>query len=147
MAAALPKDEAFALANTWVTTASGPEERKKCLQSFGNLHHQGTIELIEQWWAAAPANEATLHWAPVAAMSEMRWPDISRWLASGRPLSLIALSVLEQYVHRGLPPGYVRPSRREFHQVLEQCKIQDTAPRATSAVARLLESEAKLTEP
>jgi len=147
MAAALPKDEAFAMANTWFTTAREREDRKKCLQSFGNLHHQGTIELIEQWWATAPANEATLHWAPVAAMSEMKWADISRWLASGRPLSLIALGVLEQYVQRGLPPGYVRPSRQEFRRLLTECKIQDPAPRATSAVGRLLENEAKLTEP
>ncbi len=147
MAASLPKDEAFALANTWYTTASSPEEQKKCLQSFGDLRHPGTIELIEQWWAAAPVNEATLHWAPIAALSEMNWPDISRWLASGRPLSLIGLGVLEQYVWRGLPPGYARPSRHEFRRALDQCKLQDPAPRATSAVARLLESEAKLSEP
>jgi hypothetical protein len=120
MATTLPKNEAFDLANTWQTTASSPEERKKCLQTFGDMHHQGTIELIDQWWAAAPANEATLGWAPVAAMSEMKWPDISRWLASGRPLSLIALGVLKQYVHRGLPRDYVRPSRHEFRRVLEQ---------------------------
>jgi hypothetical protein len=147
MAAALPKDEAFALAGTWYTAASTREERKKCLQSFGNLHHQGTLQLIEHWWKGAPANEATLGWAPIAAMSEIRWSGISRWLASGRPLSLIALSTLEQYVHSGLPAGYVRPSRQEFRRLLEQCRTQDFAPRATSAVARLLESEAKLCEP
>jgi hypothetical protein len=146
MAAALSADEAFAMARTWLATVSDRKERKKCLQSFANLHHRGTIELIEQWWAAAPANEATLDWPPIAAMSEMKWPDISRWLASGRPLSLIALGVLEQYVHRGLPPGYVRPPRHEFRRALEQCKLQDPAPRASSAVSRLLESEAKLSE-
>jgi hypothetical protein len=147
MAAALPKDEAFGLASMWYKAVPGQEERKKCLQSFGNLHHQGTIKLIEQWWAAAPANETTLGWAPVAAMSEMNWPDISRWLASGRPQSLIALGVLEYYVQSGLPPGYIRPSRQVFRQELQQCRTRDPAPRASSAVARLLDGEAKLTEP
>jgi len=80
-------------------------------------------------------------------MSEMKWPDIARWIASGRPLSLIALSVLEQYVSRGLPPGYVRPSREDFRQLLTECKTRDPAPRASSAVQRLLESDGKLTEP
>jgi hypothetical protein len=144
LAATLPKDEAFALAKKWYATAPSPQE---CMQSFGNLHHAGTIELIEHWWRAAPPNEATLHWAPIAAMSEMKWPDISRWLASGRPLSLIALGVLEQYAQHGLPPGYVRPLREEFCCSLEECRIQDPAPRASSAVARLLASQAKLSEP
>lgn len=62
-------------------------------------------------------------------------------------LALIALGVLEQFVYKGLPPGYVRPSQEEFHRVLTEYRTKDPAPRASSAVARLLENDVTLVEP
>jgi hypothetical protein len=145
-AASLSKDEAFALARAWLESTSDQAERKSRLQAFGNLHHEGTIQLLEQWWAVAPPGEATIGWGTIAALSEMKWPDIRRWLDSGRPLSLIALNALEQYVANGLPPGYRRPSAQEYDEALEACRIKDPAPRASSAVARLLGHAATLSE-
>jgi len=73
------------------------------------------------------------------AASGLSWETARRWLEGGRPLSLIALGVLNRYHQKGeIPSVYAKPDREEFTRVLTEYRKRDSAPRPERVVTRLL---------
>ncbi len=152
LAASLPPDEAFELAEAWAEQATEPADKKERLMAFWSLGQPRTLGLIERWWESARPNEAVSNdWGRLAAESRMSWSAAQTWLDRGRPLSLIALDALLYYLPR---PGYGQiivsdgfgfPSLGAFQDVLNRYCERDRAPRALNVVAQLIENANLLT--
>jgi hypothetical protein len=146
MASALPPGEGFGLAQQWLAAAHDQSQYTERLKYFVSLRNPGTIPLIEDWWASAePSIPVTEDWGVLAAKSHIDWLTLRRWLKRGRPFALIALTVLEYYAANGPPPEFVKPEATEFTSILESYKTKDRAPRAATAVARIVAAADKLT--
>ena len=144
--AALPRDEAFALARQWLDVADDRGQSAKRLNSFSYLRNPLTIPLIEEWWKQSdPKTPVTGDWGTLAAASLVDWPTLRRWLEAGRPLGLVALAALQEYSSKGLPSQYSKPERAEFQSVLADYRSRDRAPRASKSVDHLLAAMDQLT--
>jgi len=146
LVASLPPDEAFDLANAWAKQAVDRGTRKTRLMAFGKLSHRQTLELISQWWEAedqaAPIKE---EWGRLAADSRLTWAVAENWLQRGRPLSLVALDALLNYLPRrgyyqaARPKDFGLPNANVFRDVLNRQRERDTSPRVAHAVQCLIE--------
>lgn len=84
-------------------------------------------------------------WGRLAAVSQLDWPRLKRWLAGGRPMSLVALDALHDIAHfRGtlgrddvVVLGAAQPV--EVAAVIEACAANDPAPRVARAAAAVIE--------
>lgn len=47
-----------------------------------------------------PRQDVTASWGQLASLSDLHWSRVHSWLASGRPLSLVALDALASYIPR-----------------------------------------------
>jgi hypothetical protein len=147
LAASLPPDEAFDLAKAWAEKATERETRKTRLMAFGNLAHPRTLEFVESWWESAdPDLPVTEEWGRLAADSRLSWTKAEAWLRQGRPLSLIALDAMLNYLSR---PGYHRVtlpvdfglhSIHAFQDALSQYSDRDSSPRVVRTVRQLIEN-------
>jgi MoaA/NifB/PqqE/SkfB family radical SAM enzyme len=139
MADVLPANESFQLALEWFKTATDQGQRRERLQHFVAQRNPLTIPLIEDWWKNSdPNTPVTDDWGRLAAASQIDWSTIRRWLDDGRPLSLVALGALDEYVAKGLPESYIKPNRAEFSQVLGAHKARNSSPRAVRSIDRAL---------
>lgn len=137
--AALPPDEAFGVASNWVSRQKSDEDRKKYLKAMGPLKHPKVLDLIEEQWRDAPP-QRSIHadWPVLAAESQLPWERAKRWIESGRPMSIIALEGIAQYLPDEVPSSYGKPSKAEFLSTLESCLKKDSAPRVEDVVKHLM---------
>ena len=101
----------------------------------------------------APRSNVTGQWGQIAALSNLTWERTEEWLALGRPLSLIALDALDQFIH--LPRHtqlvlHLRPAlrggvnRETVLRALASQKLNDPAPRCVKKCDFLIENIEKL---
>jgi hypothetical protein len=88
--------------------------------------------------AHAPASNVTEDWGRLAALSDLDLMRVKGWIAAGRPLSLIALDALSEFVPRpGQAPimRQLEPAlsgvgdRKEIEAVLAMARAADPTPR------------------
>jgi MoaA/NifB/PqqE/SkfB family radical SAM enzyme len=137
--AALPADEAFALALAWMRAPSEHTMRGERLLAFHSLRHSGTLESMVEWWTSAAAPPpVTDHWARLAVASQLDWPTAEAWLRRGRPLSLIALDALVR-LREAPSASFAFPGERALRSALERYLAVDSAPRPARAIAFILQ--------
>jgi hypothetical protein len=137
--AALPPDEAFGVASNWASRQKTDEDRKKYLKAMGPLKNPKVLDLIEeQWRDASPQRSIHADWPVLAAESQLPWGRAKQWIESGRPMSIIALEGIAQYLPNEVPSGYGKPSKAEFLAALEACLKKDSAPRVEEVVKHLM---------
>ncbi len=85
------------------------------------------------------------NWGRLAAHSQLSWPRVAKWLASGRPLSLVALDGLNAcwdyntIALRKFRPKLLAPaSIKEMNEILNQYLAQDSVPRVRRSVASIV---------
>jgi hypothetical protein len=88
--------------------------------------------------AHAPVSNVTEDWGRLAALSDLDLMRVKRWIATGRPLSLVALDALTEFVPRpGQAPimRQLEPAlsgvgdRKEIELVLDMARAADPTPR------------------
>jgi hypothetical protein len=140
LAAALPNEEAAALASVWVVSATDRRERASRIHLLGSLRNPGLIPLIEEWWASSQSGDAvTGEWGLLASRLKVPWKTLAMWLKKGRPMSLIALDAITCYIRGGVPEGFIRPSQEELERVLSEFGQKDRSPRAKLMIANARE--------
>jgi len=140
LAASLPLDEGFALAKKWASQAPNSKTMKERLLLLVLFKNPEVVPLVEDWWRYPDVQEsATLHWATLVATSGLSWETARHWLEGGRPLSLIALDVLNAYYEaKNVPAVFHCPTRREFLDVLQDYQTRDAAPRPSRIIQKLV---------
>jgi hypothetical protein len=147
LASSLPPDEAFALAKQWMEKAAHPNEQKERLLTLGNVAHRETLRLIERWWESTDAGTpVTEEWGRLAADSRLTWSVAETWLQRGRPMCLIALDAMLNYLprrgyyHVARPTDFGLRNTEAFQNVLTRYGDHDPSPRAKRAVDHLIEN-------
>jgi hypothetical protein len=97
-------------------------------------------QLNLDWLEENAHSPVILSWGSLAASSRFDWERARKWLASGRPLSLVALDALSLCARkeRGTPL-LNPPTRTEFVSTLEDYLSRDSVPRVRRVVSNLLE--------
>jgi len=108
-AACLPYREGFSRVTAALTEQAGSKKRD-LMSSLGHFHSPEALDWIEQN-IFEPITEA---WGYLAAASQMDWPRAERWLAQGRPLSLVAIDALAAIVRPQSP--FLRAYQPRLHQ-------------------------------
>lgn len=139
-AACLPPDEGLEQVMRALDALS-PRERGAVCEALYWFKSPRTLDWIEThvsdidpWTASA--------WGRLAATSYLTWDRVGRWLAAGRPLSLIALDALracgrwDTLLVRHPAPRLRDPaSREQMTQVVRAYAKQDATPRVERDVA------------
>ena len=100
------------------------------------------------WIEENACSPVDITWGPLAASSKFDWERAKKWLALGRPLSLIALDALIWCVCTDRKPPLLNPpSSKEFISVLEDYLNKDNVPRVREKVNTLLGFSQKLKSP
>lgn len=116
-------------------------ERKNALLWFRSPAVLDWIEIH------APNVSVTADWGRLAALSDLSWSRVEAWLSRGRPLSLIALDALAQFIQRPGQASIVtrlepklkgRPDRLALTRALQSYMAVDTAHRATDKCGYLI---------
>lgn len=88
--------------------------------------------------AHAPASNITEDWGRLAALSDLDLMRVKGWITAGRPLSLIALDALSEFVPRPAQAPIMRRleprlsgvgDREEIEAVLATARAADPTPR------------------
>jgi hypothetical protein len=147
-AACLQFSEGFNLATTVLNDPndSRPRDVKWAL---GYFRSSAVLDWIEQR-ICPPITEG---WGYLAAASQFDWPRAEKWLARGRPFSLVALDALVEIVRprsrlgRQFAPRLGQPpSRGRFVQALSRCAEQDPVPRVQKRAEWLISNADVLTK-
>jgi hypothetical protein len=139
----LPHPEGMRRTVDALRTFSGHElrERKGALMWFRS---PAVLDWIE---SHAPSANVTGDWGRLAALSDLSWSRIEAWLTRGRPLSLIALDALTEFVPapgqapivKTQPKLKGRPDGLTLMRALQAYMAVDTAPRVTGTCRYLIE--------
>lgn len=101
----------------------------------------------------APRANVTEDWGQLAALSDLSWSRVELWLSRGRPLSLIALDALTQFIPRQSQAPVVKrfepklkgcPDRLTLTRALQACMATDAAPRVSRKCLYLTEHMTEL---
>jgi hypothetical protein len=99
---------------------------------------RGVLDWIE---INAPLENVTASWGQLASLSDLHWTRVQEWLARGRPVSLIALDALANYIRRQGQAPVVHlinptlkgcPDRSMIEQALRAYATEDVAPRVAA---------------
>jgi hypothetical protein len=144
-ATCLPFREGFDRVTTALDTLPANQKRKSmfCLGSF---HSPETLDWIEEN-IFAPATE---DWSNLAADSSFSWPRAERWLAHGRPLSLVALSALTAIIRPRRQGAYQPhllqpPAEQTMRDILSAYAARDPVPRVQDGIRHILAQACLLT--
>jgi hypothetical protein len=106
--------------------------------------------IVLDWLEAhVPQRNITGEWGHLAALSSLSWERVQAWLASGRPLSLVAVDALTNFIFRPAQSAIIkqrRPSlkgcedRLRIRAVLEDCIAKDDAPRIAQRCKFILDN-------
>ena len=93
-------------------------------------------------------------WGRLASLSNLKWERIVKWLASGRPLSLVALDALIACWHynstvleRFAPKLIEAAPVNEMNAVLNQYLESDSAPRVRKTIALIVSNWEQICQP
>ena len=147
-ASCLPVDEGISRVTAALSRMEEGERYRQmtCLSAF---HSAAVLDWIERY-ACSPVGDS---WGCVAAASEFDWPRAQKWMAMGRPYSLIALDALSSIARPNTP--YLRsygprllqpPASQEFVDVLTAHLERDRAPRVKTVTAFLLKNSGAITK-
>lgn len=135
-AACLPSEEGYNL----VEKAVANIPRKELVRASGALswfRSESTLDWIER----NISDPLVEDWGRLAAESNLKWERVARWLASGRPLSLVALDALIACCHynteilKRLAPKLLEPAPiDEMTAALYEYLDRDSAPRVRKAI-------------
>lgn len=123
------------------------EERLSALSWFRST---SVLDWIEQ---NVPTANVAGCWGQLAALSNLNWERVEQWLAKDRPLSLVALDALDQFMHLPRHAPLVRelrpvlkgfPDRDTALRSLELQKLKDPAPRSVKNCENLIKNIEKL---
>lgn len=138
-----------------------PEGLKKTIDALASYKgrqldlHLGALSwfrsaLVLDWIESnAPSANVTRGWGQLAALSNLTWERAEEWLAQGRPLSLITLDALDQFLHLPRHAPLVRhlrpalrggPDRKAIVKALETQKLNDHSPRCVKKCDFLIEN-------
>jgi hypothetical protein len=145
----LPHPEGLDMTIDALGAYSGRElrERKSALLWFCS---PVVLDWIERH---APSTNVTTDWGLLAAVSDLAWTRVEGWIAGGRPLSLIALDALTEFIPRaGQAPIVTKlqpklkgcPDHSTLTRVLQTYMATDAAPRVTSKCGYLIEHMSEL---
>lgn len=100
---------------------------------------------VLDWIEGAVFQPVTENWGYLAAASDLDWQRVEIWLASGRPLSLVAIDALGAIVRpmsvllRQLAPTLRNPpSGERFRSILTEYMRLDPVPRVQQRIDALL---------
>ena len=155
----------FTWAEAAATCLPSPEGLKKTMGALADCTGRHLNEQVGalSWFRSdrvldwiecnAPSANVTGQWGQLAALSNLSWGRAEKWLAQGRPLSLIVLDALDQFMHlprHALMVGNLRPvltgvgDRETVLKALESQKLTDPAPRCVKQCDFLIENIEKL---
>lgn len=124
-------------------------EKRDLMLSLSYFHSQETLDWIEVN-IFSPITET---WGRLAAASNFDWPRATKWLDSGRPLSLVALDALAAIIRPQSPllreysPRFQQPPDFEtLTNVLSSHAERDSVPRVSRITKYILEHAAVLTK-
>lgn len=98
-------------------------------------------ELLDWIEANVPSDNVSVSWGQLASLSDLHWIRVQDWLASRRPLSLVAVDALASYIPRqGQAPilNRINPTlkgcvdRSIIERALEAYTSEDDAPRVVA---------------
>lgn len=146
LSASVPPDEAFALVKDWAIQSPDATTKKARLMHLTPFKKPEVVPMVEEWWGQPEVQESsTRDWRDLVAASGLSWETARRWLENGRPLSLVALDVLQAYHEKKeVPAVFHGPSREEFLAVLQDYQQRDKAPRPSRIIQRLVANAAPL---
>jgi hypothetical protein len=138
-ATCLPFPEGFQRVIHELDTMTPREVRFSC-SALAYFCAEKTLDWLEIH-VSAPVTET---WGRLAAVSQLSWVRVTKWLDQGRPLSLVALDALYACGHydtpllRKLAPKLLEPDTRERMTArLERYAAQDPVPRVQQKVAAI----------
>ncbi len=147
--ACLPLEEGYNFVVNALADLS-PKERVREAVALSWFRSEATLDWIEQNVSDPLLDD----WGRLAAVSNLKWERIAKWLASGRPLSLVALDALiacwnyNTPILKRLAPKLLEPaSGVEMTFVLERYLESDSAPRVRKAVASIIGNWKRICEP
>jgi hypothetical protein len=139
-AACLPLDEGIQRVMDALATLPLKEKRQRCV-ALGWFRSSRVLEWLEQHVESPILSE----WGQTAALSQIAWPWVVRWLDQGRPMSLVALDalmnccryttrMLEQFApHLQEPASFLTMKRQ-----LEAYAAIDPVPRVEQSVQTIV---------
>lgn len=147
LAACLPFEEAFSIVTTELERMpkTALAENSSALLYFESCRTLGWIQRMKN-----NIENVSARWGVLAAASEFDWDTAEKWLAAGRPLSLIALDALIYCTatgenvqnaawFRAHPPTLAEPARPEIIARMVTAYIEkDNVPRTRSAVKQII---------
>jgi hypothetical protein len=140
-AACLPFREGFDKVSSSLDKIEGSRKR----DSMAALSYFRSTETLD-WIEKAIFEPITENWGYLAAASNLDWHRVESWLATGRPLSLVAIDALRSIVRpmspflRELSPVLRdRPTKETFSAVLTDYMKRDPVPRVQQRIEGLIE--------
>lgn len=135
-AVCLPFEEGFNLMAQAISQVS-IKERAQASGTLAWFHSERTLDWIEQN-LCGPLTDS---WGRLAAVSELNWERVAKWLASGRPLSLVALDALNACWHyntiilRRFAPKLLKPIPvDDMTAALIAYHLNDPVPRVRNTI-------------
>lgn len=147
-ASCLPRDDTVPRALEAVERAS-----ERDLSSWAMALAWFRSELVLDWMEERVRSPVSDRWGQLAACSGFTWSTATRWLAAGRPLSLVAIDALAT-IMRPNAPGRAptladlvgnmpdAPARSEILNRLREHALNDPVPRITQAIERIADDGA-----
>lgn len=145
--ACLPFSDGFQRV-TAALAALEPSKRRDSMNCLGYFESHSGLDWIEENFFE-PATES---WGYLAASCRPSWARITKWLARGRPLSLVAIDTLRAITR--IPTPFLKkrsiqlldmPTKAEMERVLLDYINQDPVPRVEQRVKGLLLNTARIT--
>lgn len=139
-AACLPRAEGYSL----VVSALAGVPTKELVYAAAALSWFRSAAALD--WLEQNISDPLLDdWGRLAAVSDLNWERVAKWLAAGRPLSLVALDALIACRHYNTPllkrfaPRLLEPAPvDEMDAALNAYLGSDPAPRVRKAVAAIV---------
>lgn len=144
----LPLDEGIDFTTARLASVPAREFRDaaRCLSHFRSPR-------VLDWLETHVTDPITESWGYIAAASRLDWQRVERWLAGGRPLSLVAIDALAAIVRpmtsllRQMQPVlHATPEWTHIRSVLEGYASRDKVPRVQQRIDGLLHHETALTK-
>lgn len=148
-AACLPNEEGYRLVVNAIADVP-PKELVRVAAALSWFRSEAALDWIEQ----NISDPLVEDWGRLAAVSNLKWERMAKWLASGRPLSLVALDALIACWHYDTPilkqfaPKLLEAAPvNEMNAVLNQYLESDTAPRVRKAIASIVGNWEQICKP
>ncbi|WP_193366729.1 hypothetical protein [Pelagibius marinus] len=155
--------------SAWAKAAASclphPEGLHMAMQALGKLNNRDLREqkMALMWFrspdvldwieAHVPSTNISEDWGRLAALSALEWSRAQKWLERGRPLSLVTIDALSEFIPRpGQAPiiGQLAPAlqgcdvRSEIGQELRRYMTVDDVPRVTRKCSFIIEQLGQL---